>query len=117
MPTGGSYGEGAELRDLQQAAPLSASEGGGAGAGVDLSQRVAFGAPSTQPGTPVTAGAAAGAGPGPEALGLTQQPDADMQQLIAYLPALERMANAPGASRASRNLVRYIKSRIPPGRG
>jgi hypothetical protein len=112
VPTGGSYGEGTELRQLQEAAPLAESAGG---EGIDLSSLVGFGEASREPGTPVTAGAALGAGPGLEALGIPPQADEDMQTLIAYLPALERMANAPGAPRAARNAVRAIKANIPPG--
>ncbi|UQA91641.1 hypothetical protein [Streptomyces halobius] len=110
-PTGGAYGEGVELERLQQAAPLAESPGGEEMApGVDLEGLTGFGEPSGEPGTPVTAGAELGAGPGLEALGLTPQQDADMETLITYLPALERMANVPGASKATRNLVRFIKS-------
>lgn len=108
VPTGGSYGEGTELRGLQEAAPLAET-------GPDLSGLVGLGEPSGEPGTPVTNGAALGPGAGPEALGLSNQPDEDMTKLIAYLPALERMANVPGASRATRNLVRAIKAHLPPG--
>lgn len=83
--------------------------GGGGGAPVSVTP---FGAPTNQPGTPVTAGAALGAGPGTEALGLPDQPSDDMQRLLAYLPVLEFMANQPGASSASRNLVRELKGRM-----
>ena len=83
--------------------------------GPDLSKLVGFSEGTREPGTPVTAGAAVGAGPGQEALHLSQQPDEDMEKLIAYLPAFEKMANAPGAPRASRNLVRAIKAKVSPG--
>lgn len=114
VPTGLPYGEAGALEQLQRAAPLAASPGGstpttpGAGAPVSLT---GFGAPTEQPGTPVTAGAALGAGPGTEALGLPDQPSDDMNRLLAYLPVLEFMANQPGASAASRNLVRELKAR------
>ncbi|MGK5530851.1 hypothetical protein [Streptomyces sp. URMC 129] len=113
VPTGGGYGEGQELRQLQQGAPLGATEGGeaaAAGVPIDLSGLTGFGEPTGSPDVPVTAGAALGAGPGTEALGLSQQPDEDMRTLIGYLPALEHMANR-GGSKAARNLVRYIKGR------
>lgn len=114
-PTGLPYGEGQALTDLQRAAPLAASPGGTTpttpGAGLGPVSVTGFGEPTQQPATPVTAGAAAGAGPGPEALGLPDQPSDDMQRLMAYLPVLEFMANQPGASAASRNLVRDLKSR------
>jgi hypothetical protein len=73
-----------------------------------------FGAPSEND-APVTSGAGLGDGPGLEALGLPDQADEDMQRLITYLPALEPVANAPGASAGLRNMVREIKAHIPPG--
>lgn len=112
-PSGGAYGERQALEQMQQAAPLSESSGGDAapaGGGIDLAGLVGFGEPTAEPGTPVTAGAAAGAGPGMEALNLPPARDADMERLVTWLPALERMANVPGASREARNLVRFIKS-------
>lgn len=111
-PSGGAYGDRQELEQLQQAAPLSASPGGGAGAPapVDVTEGlVGFGEPTQMPGEPVTAGAALGDGPGLEALGLPNQPAEDVKRLIQYLPTLEHMANQPGASKAARNLVRQLK--------
>jgi len=117
-PTGMPYGEGGALTQLQKGAPLAASPGGAAlapagaaGPAGPPQNATPFGAPSQQPGTPVTAGAAAGPGPGPEALGIPNAPSADMKALLAYLPVLEFMANQPGASSASRNMVRSLKSR------
>jgi hypothetical protein len=98
---------------MQQAAPVAASPGGDmapAGGGIDLEGLAGFGEPTAEPGTPVTAGAAAGAGPGMEALNLPPARDADMERLVTWLPALERMANVPGASKEARNLVRFLKS-------
>lgn len=117
QPTGLPYGEGQAIADLQRAAPLAASPGGdtpvapsGGGSGLGGAPNLTpFGAPTEQPGTPVTAGAAAGPGPGLEALGLPNQPSDDMRALQAYIPVLEFMANQPGASAAARNLVRSIK--------
>lgn len=114
-PTGMPYGEAGELARLQRAAPLAASggtptpgrEGGGAPPNI-----VPFGAATQEPNTPVTAGAALGPGAGPEALGIPDAPSADLQSLLGYLPVFEFMANQPGASSASRNLVRQLKSMI-----
>lgn len=115
VPTGGQYGDAQQLQQLQQGAPLAESAGGNAPmpgllAGLSLPEGVPGDAASQEPDTPVTAGAALGAGPGLEALGMAQQPDEDMQALVKYLPVLEFMAEQPGASRASRNLVRQLKS-------
>ena len=114
-PTGGAYGEGAELTGLQQAAPLAEAQGGGATppgllAGLSLPEGVDLDAPTTEPGSPVTSGAELGAGPGLEALGLQAPKDADMRALLKFLPVFESMANVPGASKSSRNIVRQLKA-------
>lgn len=116
VPTGGDYGDATQLQKLQQAAPVGASPGGN----IDLASLLGGGggeltplsAPTQQPNTPVTDGAAVGPGAGPEALGINDQQDADMQRLITYLPVLEHMAEQPGSSRAARNLVRQLKGML-----
>lgn len=111
-PSGGKYGERQELDQMQQGAPLSASPGGDVGApqAVDIgADVVGFDQPTQQPDTPVTAGALLGDGPGPEALGLPNEPDDDMRRLVGWLPVFEHMANQPGSSKAARNLVRQLK--------
>ena len=70
--------------------------------------------PSRRPNEPVTAGLSTGPGPGPEALGLQDQTDPDLVALAPYLPALELMANGPGATVQSRNLVRRLRAIVPP---
>lgn len=117
VPTGGAYGDATQLAQLQQAAPLAQQPGGdqaapGLLAGLTLPTGPAFGAPSQQPDVPVTAGAAAGAGPGLEALGLPVQQDADMKMLQRYLPVLEHLADQPGAPAAARNYVRAVKATV-----
>lgn len=71
-----------------------------------------LGAPTAQPGVPVTAGAASGAGPGQEALNLPNQQAEDLQQLNDWMPVLEFMANQPGASWAMRNYLRQVKGQL-----
>lgn len=115
VPTGGAYGDATQLRQDQQGAPLGASPGGdqpapaGLLAGLSIPAGPSFGTASQMPGVPVTDGAASGPGAGPEALGIPNQQDADMQALLAYLPVFEHMANQPGSSAAARNAVRAIK--------
>lgn len=113
VPTGGQYGDATQLQQAQQGAPMGASAGGeappGLLAGLSLPPGAGLADGTTQPDVPVTSGAAGGAGPGPEALGIASQQDADMKQLIAYLPVLEHMASQPGSSAAARNAVREIK--------
>lgn len=114
VPTGGSYGDATQLQKLQQAAPLAATPGGEEAQpmGLPLPSGPAFGAPTAQAETPVTDGAALGAGAGLEALGLASQRDADMERLIQYLPVFEHMASVPNASRGVRNLVRQLKGML-----
>jgi|SRR5690242_12184460 len=116
VPTGGAYGDATALRQDQQGAPLAASPGGDAAApqpgllaGLSLPPGIGLSEGTARPDEPVTAGAASGPGPGPEALGLPNQQDQDMQALVAYLPVFEHMANQPGASAGMRQLVRSIK--------
>ncbi|WP_327719887.1 hypothetical protein OG381_34430 [Streptomyces sp. NBC_00490] len=70
---------------------------------------VGLDAGTQEPGTPVTAGAALGEGPGLEALGLPNEVDQDMRRLVMYLPYFEHMANQPGSSKSARNMVRMLK--------
>jgi hypothetical protein len=110
VPTGGAYGEGKALQELQQAAPMAASEGGvGLLEQLGIQEGPGGGEPSQEPDTPVTAGAALGAGPGVEVLGLSDQRDEDMERLKAYLPVLEHLQGVPGSSRAARNLARWVR--------
>jgi hypothetical protein len=71
-------------------------------------------APTERPEEPVTAGAPAGPGPGPEALGISedikQQSQLDAMQLASYLPSLEQTARIPGTPPSFIRFVRYLRS-------
>ena len=113
----GEYGSGKEFRELQQGAPLpqapaaprppapSAPQAGGPPA-------VPFNAPSSRPGEPVTSGAAAGAGPGVDALGLPNAQELDLAAMKSRMPALELLAGHPGTSKEVRNYVRRLRGMI-----
>jgi len=103
----GSYGESAELQELQGGAEMHRD----APPSFDPSMATPVNAPSARPDEPVTFGADAGAGAGSEALGLPGD-DADVRALAAYLPMLERLANSPNATPSTRAFVRRIKSRL-----
>lgn len=111
------YGEQKAYKQLQQDAPMASSSGLPTGTdfaslfGSAASRVVPIGAESGQANTPVTAGAALGAGPGLDALGISQNMGADdLAKLKPYLPVLEFMGNSTGASHAMRNLVRQVKA-------
>lgn len=111
------YGENKAYQEQKTGAPM-AKDAGTASAPTDFAamfgnpadQVVNMGAPSTQPGVPVTDGAALGAGASDAALGLPDQSKEDMAKLIPYMPVLEFMANQEGASWAMRNMVRKVKA-------
>lgn len=111
-----AYGEQKTFREIQSGAPMAdaASAGSNGQASMaspaDLSGVVGFGAPTSRPGEPVTAGAAAGPGPGTESLGLSDDADPGVQHLRDSLPALELMANQPSAGRALRQFVRRVRA-------
>lgn len=67
--------------------------------------------PTEDPDEPVTAGLPFGAGPGPEALTTTGNPD--LEALRPFLPMLELAANQPGASASTRNLIRRLRGAMP----
>lgn len=107
------YGEQASYKEQQQGAAMAGAPQGvsfGDLFGNPADRVVGLGEPTQQPQTPVTDGAALGAGAGPEVLGLPDQQSEDMQSILPYLPVLEFMANQPGASWAMRNVVRKAKS-------
>ena len=113
LPDAG-YGEQAAYQEQQGGAAMAQSGGGNVDFaslfGDPTSRVVGLNEPSAQPDTPVTDGAALGAGAGMEALGLADQKAQDLQSIVPYLPVLEFMANQPGASWAMRNLVRKAKA-------
>ena len=67
-----------------------------------------LGAPTQQPGTPVTDGAAAGPGAGPEALGLPDPNRGDAAFLKKYLPVLLDMAQRDDTPPATKAYIRAV---------
>lgn len=57
--SGGNYGEGQEMMDLQSSAPMASAP---------AQEVIPFSAPTSRPDQPVTAGIAIGEGPGPESV-------------------------------------------------
>jgi hypothetical protein len=109
------YGEQAEYQEIQAGARMgSPSAAPTPAAGVDPSGLVPLDAPTGRPDEPVTAGAPAGPGVGPEAIGLGPGATkaADLQQLHAYLPVLIAQANQPTSTREFRNFVRRLRAEM-----
>lgn len=110
------YGENKAFQQIQQGAPLASAPSPttpGNGAGLDLSQLVGLGEATTQPETPVTAGAAAGAGPGPEALGLPRDAvQEEAKSLAKYLPTMIQVSNLDDATPAFKRYVREMLANL-----
>lgn len=123
LPDAG-YGEQSAFQDAQSL-PMQGSALGPPGlapsAGMGLpggasGDVVPFGAPSSRPDEPITAGIDMGAGAGSASLGLLDEATltkrADTETLIGYLPVLEFIANRPNASASLRRMVRDLKASI-----
>lgn len=108
LPNAG-YGEQAAYQEQMQGAPMGGADMFSQMFGNPANGVIPLGAETAQPETPVTDGAALGAGAGPGALSSTQLNDPTLDKLRAYLPALQYMADA-GNSDSARNMVRQIQA-------
>lgn len=79
--------------------------------GPDLSQIVPFGAPSTRPEEPITAGAPFGAGPGPS-FSQAQMDPKTAERLRSYLPILILAASSEDADSATKQYVRQLRGEL-----
>lgn len=103
------YGEQAAYQEQLQAAPMAQDISGSFSQlfGNPASRVIGFGEPTQMEQTPVTDGAPAGAGAGPEILSSSQPQNTGLN--AAYIRVLEYIANQPGSSDAARNAFRNIK--------
>ena len=114
--SGGQYGEGQELMDLQTSAPMSQApaqprmrQGRSAGQAVPEGARpTPLFAPTERPDEPITAGAPFGPGPGP-APQVGQPPAAKSAIVAKYLPYLEEATRWPDTPDTFKALVRYLQ--------
>ena len=115
LPNAG-YGEQQEFQAAQQGMPQAPAQVNVQGMNFnDLfgpadQNVIGLDQPSQMPNTPVTDGA--DAGPGADSSILSSSQKGSDQTMLAYLPALEFMANQPGSSDAARNLVRNLKANM-----
>ena len=105
IAAGGGYGQRREMEAIQSGAPMAESTGAPTPAPVPLT------APTQKPGEPVTAGAALGAGIGPEAAGILSDDAGTMQQLLPMLRSMETIANLPSSTPQFRSFVRKLRAK------
>lgn len=110
LPNAG-YGEQKDFQAIQGGAPMERS------APPAPPQVVGIGEPTQRPDEPVTHGAALGPGGGPESIGMgrsfAQESAVDASHIAEYLPALENMANQPGAPASFVRFVKYVREFRP----
>ena len=104
LAPGGEYGSRKNMQEIQAGAPMLE-----AGGGPTPPPPVPLTAPTQRPGEPVTAGAAAGPGIGPEAAGILDDEQATLDQLRPLLYSLETIANLPSSTPQFRSFVRKLR--------
>lgn len=105
IANGGGYGDRKAMQEIQSGAPMAEATGAPAPAPVPLT------APSQRPDEPVTAGAAAGAGIGPEAAGIQDDEQGTLEQLKPLLRSMETIANLPSSNPQFRSFVRKLRAK------
>ena len=107
--TDAKYGEQRDFQSIQGGAPMGQPAGPPAGAagGAPAEMPTGFGAPTQNPNEPVTAGAAAGLGAGPDALNLPKgdTPAEIRQKYGPILPALIAESQSQYATQAYKDSV------------
>lgn len=118
------YGEGQQMMNTQQSAPMAAAPGiessgmamspGLAAPSQPIVPLTAF---SSRPNEPITAGI--DLGPGPDSSSLRNQSSEDMiaddnyrAQIASYLPALLRVAASPNTSPTTRAIIRKLRDQV-----
>jgi len=104
------YGEQKDFQSIQGGAPMgspASPTGANAGGGPPVQMPTEFGAPTQNPNEPVTAGAAAGLGAGPDALNLPKgdTPAEIRQKYGPILPALIAESQSQYATQAYKDSV------------
>lgn len=103
------------MEAIQSGAPMQGGGGGNTAPpapGPSPADMIPMGAPSQNPGEPVTAGAALGPGIGPQAAGIQSDESATLDQLAPLMRSFELMANLPSATPQTRAFVRALKARL-----
>lgn len=100
------------MEGLQSSAPMAEAPAPAAAGGPAPADLVPIGAPSANPGEPVTAGADMGPGMSARGAGILGDNEITDEQLRPMLKGLEAMANLPGSTPQTRSFVRLLKARL-----
>lgn len=112
------YGEQATYQQDERGAPMSQTPSPSASPQIPVNPMagavVPFSQPTQNPTEPVTSGVPIGAGPGPEALGISPQQvvAGDADKVSKYLPVLDMVANMPDSLPGSRLMVNLIRANM-----
>lgn len=109
IASGGGYGERKNMEQIQSGAPMAERSIEASATPPPQPQPVPLNAPSMRPEEPVTAGAAMGAGIGPEAAGILDDRQATLEQLAPMVEGMVQMANMPSATPQFRSFVRKLR--------
>jgi hypothetical protein len=118
--SGGKYGEGKQMMEQQQGAPMAAAPTGTSSspAAASMPQMPSIGSlmdESNNPSEPITAGVDFGPGPGsdalPRGLSANTRPDENAALVAQYLPDLIQAASYKDAPDSFKRFVNYLASK------
>lgn len=112
-----AYGENADYQDIQNGATVPQNnipmpQGASPDAAALFSQLVPMGAKSTQPGTPVTDGAAYGPGAGMDAITPPPNPNKQEAEFLQQVGILQLMLQVEGSDDATPGFKQYVRNVI-----
>jgi hypothetical protein len=117
--TGMPYGENQDFNNLESSAPMAKAVEAKPlpPSAIDSAAQdrtvIPLHAPTQRPNEPVTTGAPIGPGAGPEALGLSNQPDDNFRANLAmYMPALSFIAGRSETSPETRAVIRQLRDML-----
>lgn len=117
---GGDYGDAQDFDQIQSGAPMAAAAppmpmGGPSPARPSPADAVPFGAPSTTPEEPLTAGAPFGPGSTPMPMSDSEQAMELINPLAGYMPVYRWAADQPDATPLFRSYVRWLDAMMRTG--
>lgn len=100
------------MESIQGGAPMAEAPAPAAAAGPSPADLIPLGAPTANPGEPVTAGADLGPGMSARGAGILDENQISDEQLRPMLKSMEALANLPGSTPQTRSFVRMLKAKL-----